>query len=137
MLTAMRKANDVAPQVYGSDVPAGEHPPLSEIPACRLPLRSEEARREYATIGRALLDAGRWGLETHIRLSVFASMFDTITNAVLEGKPVRASWFTQMQRALSALRLSELEKPPTPPQEAQPNRYAICGFAVRGGWSAR
>src|SRR3712207_6303648 len=98
MLTATRKADDVPAHEGRSDAAIVPHAPLSEIPACRLPLRSEEARREYDTIARVLWDAGRWGLEAHIRLSVYASVFDNITAAAAEGKHVRASWFTQMQR---------------------------------------
>jgi hypothetical protein len=85
MLTTTRKTDDVDVHAGGSDTPVLAHPPLSEIPACRLPLRSEEARREYDTIARVLSDAGRWGLEAHIRLSLYASVFDNITIAVADG----------------------------------------------------
>ena len=58
-------------------------------------------------------------------------MSDNITIAVTNGKHVRASWFTQMQRALSALKLDELQKPISAPEIEPPNRYARCGIAAR------
>ena len=131
MLTTTCNVDDTPAQMGGSDMPAAAHPPLGVIPTCRLPLQSEEARQEYDTIARVLLDAGRFGLEAHMRLSLYASLHDNITTAVAEGKQLRASWFTQMQRALSALKLDELERPPAVPEEVRPNPYAHCGFAAR------
>ena len=36
-----------------------------------------------------------------------------------------------MQRALSALKLDEIKKPVSAPEEEPPNPYARCGFAAR------
>src|SRR5215208_40122 len=105
MLTTTREAEKVPAHRDGSDEGVVVHPSLREIPACRLPLRSEAAKREYDSLARVLSDAGRLSLEEHIHLSMYASMFDAITTAVEGGTQVRASWYTQMQRALRALKL--------------------------------
>ena len=127
MLTTTRKAEEGPAEVDGRDEGVVAQRSLREIPACRLQLRSEAAIREYDSLARVLSDAGRFGLEVHIHLSMYASMFDAITTAVEGGTQVRASWYTQMYRALWALKLDDIDKPVT----ASVNKFARVGFAGR------
>src|SRR5215217_6908014 len=83
---------------------------VSDLPGCLLPLRSEEAQQEYDLLGRALVQAGRLTIGMHRGLSSYAAQFDGIIRAAREGKQVRASWFTQLDRARAELKLDELEK---------------------------
>lgn len=131
MLTTTRKAHEAPTHVVGRDEGVVAQPSLREIPVCRLPLWSEAATREYDSIARVLSDADRFGLEIHVHLSMYASMFDAITTAVVGGTQVRASWYTQMHRALRALKLDDIDKPATAPEAASVNKFARVGFAGR------
>src|SRR5215204_588574 len=132
MLTTTRKAEEGPAEVDGRDEGVVAQRSLREIPACRLQLRSEAARREYDSLARVLFDAGRLSLEVHVHLSMYASMFDAITIGIAAGgTQVRASWYTQMYRALRALRLDDINKPATAPESAPVNKFARVGFAGR------
>ena len=68
----------------------------------------------------------------HVHLSMYAAMFDAITTAVVGGTQVRASWFAQMQRALTALKLDDIDKPIAAPEGLEENPFAHVGWACRG-----
>jgi hypothetical protein len=107
------------------------HPAFREIPSCRLPLTTDESKTEYDSIARLLFNAGRLTLDRHVALSMYASMFDQIHIAAAVGRPARASWWVQMDRARRVLDLDDLDKPIAAPHGASTNRYAGCGFAAR------
>src|SRR5215217_4707610 len=100
-----------------------------QIRPCLFALRMEVARNEYNTIARALIQADRLTVHTHRVLSSYATQVDAIAIAIEEGRALRASWFTQMDRARGKLKLHELEKRPT--VSSPPNKFALCGFASR------
>jgi hypothetical protein len=99
-----------------------------QIRPCLFVLRTEVARNEYNTIALALIQADRLTMHTHRVLSSYATQVDAIAIAIEEGRPLRASWFTQMDRARGKLKLHELEKPVI---SSPPNKFALCGFASR------
>ena len=99
-----------------------------QIGACLFALRTEVARNEYNTIALALIQADRLTVHTHRVLSSYATQVDAIAIAIEEGRALRASWFTQMDRARGKLKLHELEKPVI---SSPPNKFALCGFASR------
>jgi hypothetical protein len=99
-----------------------------QIGACLFALRTEVARNEYNTIALALIQADRLTMHTHRVLSSYATQVDAIAIAIEEGRALRASWFTQMDRARGKLKLHELEKPVI---SSPPNKFALCGFASR------
>jgi len=107
------------------------HPSFRQIPPCLFPLSTDEAKREYDTISRALFHAGRLTLDMHRTLSSYAIQFDTITKASTEGKQVRGSWFVQMDKARAGLKLDDLDKPIAAPQDAPTNKFTVAGFASR------
>ena len=103
---------------------------MSSVSKCLFPLRTEEAKAEHEVLARALGQAGRLTMGMHRGLSSYAAQFDGIIRAAQEGKQVRASWFTQLDRARAELKLDELEKAmaaPTP----HPNKFARSGFSSR------
>ena len=97
---------------------------------CLFALRTEVARNEYKTIALALIEANRLTAHTHRVLSSYATLADAIAIAIEEGRALRASWFTQMDRARGKLKLHELEKQLTV-ISSPPNKFALCGFASR------
>jgi hypothetical protein len=99
-----------------------------QIRPCLFTLRTEVARNEYNTIALALIQADRLTMHTHRVLSSYAAQVDAIAIAIEEGRALRASWFTQMDRARGKLKLHELEKPVI---SSPPNKFALCGFASR------
>ena len=99
-----------------------------QIRPCLFALRTEVARNEYNTIALALIQADRLTVHTHRVLSSYATQVDAIAIAIEEGRALRASWFTQMDRARGKLKLHELEKPVI---SSPPNKFALCGFASR------
>jgi hypothetical protein len=101
-----------------------------QIPPCLFALRSDGARQEYEAIAQALVTADRMTVHSHRVLCSYAAQMDSVIIATEQGKPRRASWFTQMDRARAKLKLHELEKHvatiPRPP-----NKFALAGFASR------
>ena len=97
---------------------------------CLFALRTEVARNEYNTIALALIQADRLTVHTHRVLSSYATQVDAIAIAIEEGRALRASWFTQMDRARGKLKLHELEKQ-LAVISSPPNKFALCGFASR------
>jgi hypothetical protein len=103
------------------------------FPQCLLPLQTEEARTEYATLAQLFAQAGKLTPDAHRTLSEYAAQFDGLHVSLARGLPVRPSRFDQLRRARKALRLRDLEAALIEPQEpARVNRYANCGFANRG-----
>src|SRR3954451_11074324 len=70
----------------------------------------EVARNEYNTIALALIQADRLTVHTHRVLSSYATQVDAIAIAIEEGRALRASWFTQMDRARGKVKLHELRE---------------------------
>lgn len=106
-------------------------PGYREIPKCKFPLKTDEARAEYDQIARVLYDAGRFDLYRHSKLSLYAASFDQIHLTISEGRPVRGEVQKQAQRAYEGLGLDDLSKPIAAPKGAQENKYAGCGFSAR------
>ena len=104
---------------------------VSDLPRCLLPLRTEEAQQEYDLLGQALVQAGRLTMGMHRGLSSYAAQFDGIIRAAQEGKQMRASWFTQLDRARAELKLDELEKATAAAPTPRPNKFARSGFSTR------
>ena len=102
-----------------------------QITPCLFALRTEVARHEYDSIALAMFEADRLTAHTHRVLSSYATQVDAIATAIEQGRPLRASWFTQMDRARGKLKLHELEKQLTV-ISSPPNKFANCGFASRG-----
>ena len=99
-----------------------------QITPCLFALRTEVARHEYDSIALAMFEADRLTAHTHRVLSSYATQVDAIATAIEQGRPLRASWFTQMDRARGKLKLHDLEKPVI---SSPPNKFALCGFASR------
>lgn len=107
------------------------HPAFRELPKCLFTLRTAEAMAEYETLARMLFERGRLTLAARRSLSSYAMQFDTITAAAAEGKQVRGSWFTQLDKARKELGLDEIDKPIAAPTSAQANKFAHTGFPAR------
>ena len=105
---------------------------MTTLPRCLFELRSQEAQREYDVIVNALVGAGRLTMESQRALSSYALQVDAVIQTVSAGKPVRASRFTQLDRARAKLKLDELEPAAAgagPPR----SKFAKWGFSNRIG----
>lgn len=122
------RAKPAAAQAGTSDVVA--HPAFRQVPKSLFPLIAPEAQVEYDTISRMLFERGMLTAGKHRALSSYAMQFDTITRAAAEGKQVRGSWFTQLDKARRELGLDEIDKPIAAPQGAG-SKFARTGFASR------
>ncbi|MGY2052948.1 hypothetical protein [Methylobacterium sp. JK268] len=131
MAAARRKASAGVAQVGAGDERVLAHPAFRQIPACLFPLSTDEAGREYDRLARVLFDAGRLTLARHSALSAYAMQFDAVITATHQGKPLRASWFAQMDRARRELDLDGIDKPIAAPASAPLNKFARTGFANR------
>lgn len=119
--------------VGGGDTNVVAHPAFREIPKSVFPLRTKEAQDEYNSMARILFDAGRLTISKHRALSSYAAQFDNITEASSAGKPIRGSWFAQLDKARKELGLDDLDKPIAAPETARGNKFARSGFASRRG----
>ena len=106
-------------------------PSFREIPKSVFPLRTDAAQAEYDTLARTLFERGKLSLAAHRALSSYAAQFDNITVASTTGKQVRASWFTQLDKARKELGLDEIDKPIASSASAPTNKFAHVGFAGR------
>ena len=101
------------------------------IPPCEFLLVTDKGRATYRRLAALLALDGTLASETHLRLSRYALLIDSIHKAQAEGRQLRASWFDQMRRAEQSLGLRIAPKPPSPIEPRRPNRYARCGFPNR------
>lgn len=131
MAQAQRKTDASPAQAGGGDPRVVAHPAFREIPKCLFPLKASEAQSEYDTLARMLFDAGRLTVGAHRDLSSYAAQFDAITNATAAGRPMRGSWFANLDKARSKLALDDLDKPIAAPEHAPRNKYADVGFPNR------
>src|SRR3954468_4080167 len=106
-------------------------PGYRDIPKCTLPLKTEEAQREYDRIARLLMDNGKFDMFHHLQASIYCSSFDTFHANHAAGKPIRTAVQLSMQKALGALKLHVIDKPLAASENAQLNKFAHCGFASR------
>jgi hypothetical protein len=106
-------------------------PSFREIPECLFPLRSAGAQREYDEIARVLFDAGRMTIGAHRALCSYAMQFDAICRTADDGRVIRNSAFTQLDKARMALGLDDLDKRIAAPDGAQENKFARAGFSAR------
>jgi len=118
-------------QVGQGDPAVLAHPGFRAFPPCALPLQTDAARAEYDSTGRLIWNAGRLSKSMHIALSAYASCFDQIQRISAEGLTPRASWYTNLQKAQARLKLDDIDKPISAPQEAPINRFAWFGFPNR------
>ena len=118
-------------QVGQGDPAVLAHPGYRAFPPCALPLQTDAARLEYDSTGRLIWNAGRLSKDMHIALSAYASCFDQIQRITAEGMTPRASWYTNLQKALARLKLDDIDKPISAPKEAPINRFAWFGFPQR------
>lgn len=107
------------------------HPGYRRIPPCEFPLATEKAQTKYDDLARMLFEAGRMTVERHLQLSSYAMQFDAVTKRALDGQPVRPAAFIQLDKALKALRLDEIDKTVAAPQSASTNPFARNGFSSR------
>lgn len=124
----MKKSNLA---LAGGDPRVVAHPSLREIPKCLFPLKSKKAKDEYDTLARMIFDAGQMTASKHRQLSTYAAQFDVIHSYPDEGKMLKAANFIQLDKALKALKLDEIDKPVGIPQGQAASKYALCGFASR------
>src|SRR3954449_12844292 len=89
---------------------------------CFFPLATEAAQQEYSSIAETLVRAGRMDVHNHRLLSSYVAQLDNIIVAQQQKRQIRASWFTQMDRARNKLKLHELEKHLLPVIERPPNK---------------
>ena len=118
-------------QVGQGDPVVLAHPGFRAFPPSALPLQTDAARAEYDSTGRLIWNAGRLSKSMHIALSAYASCFDQIQRISAEGLTPRASWYTNLQKAQARLKLDDIDKPISAPQEAPINRFAWFGFPNR------
>src|SRR3954463_11483993 len=105
------------------------HP--APTPPCFFPLATQAAEQEYTSIAELLVRAGRMDVLNHRLLSSYVAQLDNIIVAQQQKRQIRASWFTQMDRARNKLKLHELEKHLQPVIERPPNKFALAGFSSR------
>ena len=98
-------------------------------PPCFFPLATQAAEQEYRSIAETLVRACRMDVHNHRLLSSYVAQLDNIIVAQQQKRQIRASWFTQMDRARNKLKLHELEKHLQPVIERPPNKFALAGFA--------
>ena len=104
--------------------------PASTAP-CFFSLATQAAQQEYRSIAETLVRAGRMDAHNHRLLSSYVAQLDNIIVAQQQKRQIRASWFTQMDRARNKLKLHELEKHLQPVIERAPNKFELAGFASR------
>jgi hypothetical protein len=107
------------------------HPSFRQIPDCLLPLVTDEAREEYATIARIMFDSGRMTMSSHRSLSAYAMMFDSIIRRSKEGIIVNASSFHQLETFKRRLKIDDFERPVASAKDASQNKFARNGFSAR------
>jgi len=130
-MPALRNRQSTTAAASAPDHNVVAHPAFRDIPKCIFPLRTAEAAAEYDTLARMLFDAGKLTIGAHRALSSYAIQFDNITDATTSGKQPRGSWFAQLDKARSELRLDDIDKPIAAPANAPANKYARNGFPSR------
>jgi hypothetical protein len=110
--------------------------PDADAPPCEFLLSTEKVSTEkgiaiYWKLASLLSASGRLNPATHLALSTYALLVDTVHRAQIDGRPLRASWFAQMRFAEQGLGLADLARPPTPARPEAANRFARFGFASR------
>lgn len=106
------------------------HPSFRRIPKCLFKLSSDDAEREYDRLARAFFERGRLTLGLHGDLSSYAKQMDIISSADPE-RPMRASWFTNLDKLRAKLKLDDIDKPIAASENAPVNKFSRAGFSAR------
>jgi hypothetical protein len=73
--------------------------PDADAPPCEFLLSTEKGTATYWKLASLLSASGRLNPATHLALSTYALLVDTVHRAQIDGRPLRASWFAQMRFA--------------------------------------
>jgi hypothetical protein len=125
---ATRSRSEVAADPDALALPAC---PDADAPPCEFLLSTEKGTAVYWKLASLLSASGRLNPATHLALSTYALLVDTVHRAQIDGRPLRASWFAQMRFAEQGFGLVDIGKPSTPARPESANRYARFGFSSR------